>query len=101
MSSSYEWLLRDVGLNGSRRSDGTGIGTLSVVGRHLRYNLAAGFPLVTTKRVHVPSLAQELFWFLRGQTNADWLQERGVSIWDEWADESGNLGSIYGAQWRR
>ncbi|MHC2185758.1 thymidylate synthase [Rathayibacter agropyri] len=77
MSSSYEWLLRDVGLNGSRRSDGTGIGTLSVVGRHLRYNLAAGFPLVTTKRVHVPSLAQELFWFLRGEKNAGWLPGTG------------------------
>ncbi|AND15546.1 thymidylate synthase [Rathayibacter tritici] len=101
MSSSYEWLLRDVRLNGSRRSDRTGTGTLSVFGRHLRYDLGSGFPLVTTKRVHFPSIAQELFWFLRGETNVGWLRERGVSIWDEWADESGDLGPIYGAQWRR
>ncbi|WP_029150721.1 thymidylate synthase [Microbacterium indicum] len=96
----YEDLLREVLETGTPKSDRTGTGTRSLFGRQIRYDLSAGFPLLTTKRVHFRSLALELLWFLRGDSNVRWLQERGVSIWDEWADENGDLGPVYGVQWR-
>jgi thymidylate synthase len=97
---NYHNLLREVLLKGTKKSDRTGTGTVSLFGPQLKYDLSEGFPLITTKKVHLKSIIYELLWFIKGDTNTAYLKENGVSIWNEWADNDGNLGPVYGHQWR-